>query len=408
MPDCRRKREMVYWWAMCLLAAVVAGVTLFCQPAQAATSSPSSPTVSVDQVATQQLDSLPTESITKFWDNLQQQYGGYLPDASGASLVHDIATSGGVNLHGIVHGLLKYFFETLLDNAQLLGGILILAVFAAVLESMQNAFERQTVSQAAYAMIFLVLLVLAIGSFTEALGYAKHAIQSMNDFMLASVPLMAGLLAASGAIASAAFFHPLVVVAVEVVSNVVFYVVFPLIFFAAVLEITSAVSPQYKLTRLAGLLRSGGAAVLGLSMSLFLGVTAVQGAGRGIADGVALRTVKFSVSTFVPVVGKAVSDAAETIASASLLVKNAVGITGLIIVVCIALFPALKILAVSFIYTGSAALMQPLGDSPLIACLGALGKSLLYVFGSVVIVAMMFFIFICILLATANLAVIMG
>lgn len=406
MPRSRRHVTVVRGWLTGLLGVVTLLALAFAGPPVRAadTANP----VSVHQDATQQLDHLPLESITKFWTNLEQEYGGYLPDFGGTNLVKDIAESGGVNFHGIVHGIVKYFLDALLDNAQLLGGILILSVFAALLESMQSAFEQQAVSQAAHAMVFLVLLVLAIGSFTETIGLAKHAIQSMNDFMLASVPLMTGLLAASGAMASAAFFHPLVVVAVEVVSNIVFFVVFPLIFFAAVLEIASALSPRYKLTRLAGLLRAGGAGVLGLAMSVFLGVTAVQGAGRGIADGVALRTIKFGVGTFVPVVGKAVSDAAETIASASLVVKNAVGIAGLVIVVFMAAFPALKVLAVSLIYSGSAALMQPLGDNPMIHCLSALGKSLLYVFGTVVVVALMFFVFICMLLASANLAVIMG
>lgn len=358
--------------------------------------------------ADSQLDSVTTGPIDKFWQGLQQQYNGYLPDTSGQSIVRAVLDNGGVSVKGIVHGLLQYFLSEVLDNAKLLGGILILTVLAAVLESLQSAFERQAVSQIAYAMIFLVLMVLAIGSFTEAIASAKHAIQSMTDFMLATVPIVVTLLAASGALASAAFFQPALVFSVHLISNVVFLVVFPLVFFAAVLDITSSLSPRYKLSRLAGLLRTGGVATLGLCMSAFIGVSSVQGLGKGIADGVTLRTAKFAVSTFVPVVGKALSDAAETVTSASLLVKNAVGIAGLIIVACIALFPALKILALSFIYNGSAALMQPLGDSPLIGCLASLSKSLVLVFASVAGVALMFFVAICILLASANLAVVMG
>jgi stage III sporulation protein AE len=115
--------------------------------------------------------------------------------------------------------------------------------------------------------------------------------------------------------------------------------------------------------------------------------------------------MKFGVQTFVPVIGKAISDAAETVLSASLLVKNAVGVAGLIVVCLIAVFPAIKILAVSLMYGGSAALMQPLGETPMVACLGTLGKTLVLVFGCVAAVAMMFFFAICILLASANLAV---
>lgn len=369
---------------------------------------PQQATQQLNQEANTQLDSLPTGTIDAFWQRLKQDYGGYLPDFSGQSLVRMVMDSGGFNVQGIIHGLLRYFFNEVFDNAQLLGGILILSVLAAILESLQSAFERQTVSQVAYAMIFLVLMILAIGSFTEAIGYARHAITSMNDFMLSTVPLVVGLLAASGAIASAAFFQPVLLFMVHLISNIVFLFVFPLIFFSTVLDITSALSARYKLTRLAGLLRTAGVSVLGISLSGFIGVIAVQGAGKGIADGIALRTIKFSLGTFIPVIGKAMSDAAETVASASLLVKNAIGIAGLIIIALIALFPALKILALSFIYNGSAALMQPLGDNPMIGTLGAISKSMVLVFASVAAVALMFFIAISILLASANLAVVMA
>jgi stage III sporulation protein AE len=358
--------------------------------------------------AERQLDDVPTGQLDKFWRDLQTEYGGYLPDLKGQNIVRSVLDGGGLSFHNVVAGVLRYFFAELFDNTRLLGGILVLAVLAAILESLQTAFERQAVSEVAYALIFLVLMVLAIGSFTEAIGAAKHAIQSMTNFMLATVPIVVALLAASGAIASAAFFQPVLVFSVHIISNVIFLVVFPLIFFAAVLDITSALSPRYKLSRLAGLLRSGGTLVLGVSLSAFIGISSVQGLGKGIADGVALRAAKFAVKNFVPVIGGALSDAAETVTSASLLVKNAVGIAGLIIVACIALFPALKILALSFIYNGSAALMQPLGESPMIGCLAALSKSLILVFASVAAVALMFFVAICILLASANLAVVMG
>ncbi|WP_441293698.1 stage III sporulation protein AE, partial [Alicyclobacillus sendaiensis] len=135
-------------------------------------------------------------------------------------------------------------------------------------------------------------------------------------------------------------------------------------------------------------------------------VTAVQGTGRGIADGLALRTMKFGVGTFVPVVGKAVSDAAETVLGASLLVKNAVGLAGLVVIALIAAFPAMKILAVSAMYSAGAAVMQPIAQTPVISCLGALAKTMVIVFAAVATVALMFFFAICILLAAANLAVI--
>ncbi|MFB5191140.1 stage III sporulation protein AE [Alicyclobacillus fastidiosus] len=360
----------------------------------------------IQKAAEKQIDRLPIERIDQYWNDLQAKYGGYLPDLSGGSIVRAILGNGGPSLTGVTHGLLRYFFTELFDDAQLLGGILILSVIAAILESMQGAFERQTVSQVAYMVVFFVLMMLAVHSFMETMGAARHAIQTMNDFMIATIPLTITLLAASGAIASAAFFQPMLLFAVHFITNIIFVVVFPLIFFSAVLDLTSTLSVRYQLTRLASLLRAVGIGILGFALSVFIGVTTVQGLGKGVVDGVVLRTLKFGVSTFVPVIGKAISDSAETVLSASLLVKNAVGVAGLVLLALIAIFPALKILAVSLIYGGSAALMQPLGDTPMVACLSTLGKTLVLVFACVAAVGLMFFFAICILLATANLAVI--
>ncbi len=359
----------------------------------------------VQQTADEQLDQLPVKSIDSFWQHLRQQYGGYLPDDKGQGLVRDVLNQGGFNFQGIFHGLLRYFFSVLMDNTQLIGSILVLSVLAAILRSLETAFEHQTVSQVAYAVVFIVLLGLALASFTEAAGYARHAIQGMTDFMLASLPLMVTLLAASGAVTSAAFFQPTLVFTVELIGNLVFLFVFPMIYFATLLDIVSNLSPRYSLTRLAGLFRTVAVSTLGVALTVFLGVASIQGLGRGVVDGVALRAAKFSLGTFVPVVGKAIADATETVISASLLVKNAVGIAGLIILAIIAVFPALKVLALTFIYSGSAALMQPLGDNPMISVLGSLSKSLMLIFASLAAVAMMFFLSVTILIATANLAV---
>lgn len=362
---------------------------------------------SVQQAAEQQLDSLPTGVLQSFWSQIETQYGGYLPDVHSSSIVKQILDSGGWNVQGVVHGVLRYFFTEIFDNVELLGAILLLSVLAVVLQSMQSAFEQQTVSQVAYAVIFFVLIGLAIGSFTEAIGYARHAIQSMTDFMLATIPLVITLIAASGALASAAFFQPMLLFTIHIVSNVVYLIVFPLIFFAALLDLVSSLSPRYQLTRLAGLFRTVSIVVLGVSLTAFVGITTVEGIGKGLVDGVTMRTARFAVKAIVPVIGSALSDAVEAVTSASMLVKNAVGIAGLVIVTFLALFPAIKILVLSLIYGGSAALMQPLGDSAMVDTLAALSKSLILVFACVLVVAVMFFMAICILLLSANIAVVM-
>ena len=97
-------------------------------------------------------------------------------------------------------------------------------------------------------------------------------------------------------------------------------------------------------------------------MTVFLGVISVQGTSSAVADGVTIRTAKFVTGNFIPVVGRMFTDAADTVINASVLLKNTVGMAGVIILLLITTFPAIKILIISFIYKLSASLLQPLGE----------------------------------------------
>ncbi|MGO4271934.1 stage III sporulation protein AE, partial [Paenibacillus sp. TAF58] len=92
---------------------------------------------------------------------------------------------------------------------------------------------------------------------------------------------------------------------------------------------------------------------------------------------------------------------------ASLLVKNAIGLVGVVILIMLCAFPAIKILTLAFIYNLSAAIMQPLGDSPIIVCLQTIGRSLIYVFAALAAVSLMFFLALTIMITVSNVSVMM-
>lgn len=99
-----------------------------------------------------------------------------------------------------------------------------------------------------------------------------------------------------------------------------------------------------------------------------------------MTDGITLRTAKFITGNFIPVLGRMFTDATDTVISASLLLKNTVGILGVAILICIAAFPAIKVLSLAFIYKLAAAILQPLGGGPVITCLDVISKSVIYIF----------------------------
>ncbi|WP_236588139.1 stage III sporulation protein AE [Tumebacillus amylolyticus] len=359
-----------------------------------------------DPLVQQQFQQLDLHDFDTFLDEIVQEYGDYLPPEVKGH-VGDLVLHGhfGTVFQGLLVGLLKYLFHELFLNSRLLGTIIVLTVFAAILENMQTAFEGNNVSKIAHTICFLVLMILAVQSFSAATSYAKDAISTMVDFMTATIPMYLALLAATGGVTSAAMIHPLIVFLINVIGDLIQFVIFPLIFFSAILSLVSKISNRYQVTQLAGLLKSTAVWVLGVFFTIFLGVVSVQGAAGAVADGVSIKAAKYVSSNFVPVVGKLFSDAADTVVGASLIVKNALGITGAGVLLLLAAFPALKILSLAIVYNVSSAVMQPLGESPIIGCLSTIGKSLILVFAALATVGFMFFLAVTVIIAAGNLSV---
>ena len=249
----------------------------------------------------------------------------------------------------------------------------------------------------------MVLIIIALNSFKVAISYAEEAISTMTNFILALVPLLLALMATSGGLVSAAFFHPIILFLMNTSGLLIQFIVLPLLFLSALLSIVSTLSDHYKVTQLAGLLRNISIGLLGTFLTIFLGVISVQGASAAVSDGITIRTAKFITGNFVPVIGRMFTDATDTVISASVLLKNTVGIVGVAILLLIAAFPALKILTLALIYKIAAALLQPLGGGPVIACLDIISKSVIYIFAALAIVSLMFFLSLTVIIAAGNL-----
>lgn len=369
------------------------------------TSSPSPPEPpSAQDIARSQAGELDTSHVERYWNDLLREYGGFFPDRK-APTFKEMLSGEGIGIGQIFGALMRMMFHEILYNGSLLVSIIVLTIFSMILETIQSAFDHRTVSKVAYSISYIVLIVLAVNSFNVAIGYARDAISHMIDFMVAMIPLLLALLATMGNIVSVSIMHPLIIFMIHTVGTLIYMVVFPLLFFSAVLHIVSSLSERYKVTQLANVLRNVSVALLGVCLTVFLGVISVQGATSAVTDGVTIRTAKYITGNFVPVVGRMFSDAADTVLGASLLVKNAVGIVGVVIIVLMCAFPAIKILTLSLIYNLSAAVMQPLGDSPIVSLLSTIGKSMIYVFAALASVGLMFFLAITIIITLSNVSV---
>lgn len=348
------------------------------------------------------LDKLSTDDVNNFIVNINNELHEDLPLLTVDSIKGFAAKGLTLNWQEIWQLLIAKIFKELTINLHLMGKLLFLAVLCTLLQNLQNSFEHSGIALLAYSLCFVFLAVIALNAFYNALSLVNNAVNNMVGFMQALLPLLISLLAGVGALTSAALFTPLMLFVISSVSVIIKDVVLPLLFLTAALECVNSVSDKYKLSNLAGVLKQAGVVVMGITLVIFIGIISIQGVAGGIADGLTLRTAKYATSTFIPVVGGMFADAVELVMGASLIIKNSIGIFGVITIGLLCLTPIIKLLSLVFVVKLTGALIQPMGDEKMAKCLDAMGNTLLLVLGALLTVALMFFLAITMIIGAGS------
>src|SRR5690606_29326727 len=247
----------------------------------------------------------------------------------------------------------------------LLGQLIVLGVFCGLLRAAAVGVAGSEAADIAFLLSLLVLLLIGIGAFRTAVESASSILSQMVGFMQAILPVLSTMLAAAGAISTAAVFHPLLYAAVTGIATAIEAILFPLVYASAGLSVVGSLSKEFPVKRLAALLKTGTVSLLGLAFIAFFAVLQARGAIAPVADGFALRTAKFLTGTFIPVVGGRLADALDVVVGGSLLIKNAVGLFGMAAIAVITLFPLVKVFSLLVIFRLATALIEPITDERL-------------------------------------------
>ena len=110
-------------------------------------------------------------------------------------------------------------------------------------------------------------------------------------------------------------------------------------------------------------------------LTIFVGLLSLEGTLSSGVDGLTAKTAKAAVSNFIPVVGKVLGDSIDTVIGCASILKNAVGLVGVIIIIGICITTIIKLATLTIIYHLGAALCQPIADEKIVKLLEQMGGS---------------------------------
>jgi len=246
------------------------------------------------------------------------------------------------------------------DILLLVGPALLWAINRSVLSPGDGAL-----SGAAGYVCYLVAAAALIRLFSAQLHGARQAVAQVGRLIERASPILTALTVAVGGVTTGASVQPMGVIAASLIATLVRNVAFALCGAAAILAVIGNLHDRVKLQGLYKLTKSTCNWLMGAAMVAFLGVMTVNGMLGSAKDGVSIRTAKFAVDELLPVVGGEVADAMDAMILSSLLVKNAAGVTGLIVLLALCFEPIARLTLTLIVCRLSAAVIEPIAEGPL-------------------------------------------
>ena len=278
-----------------------------------------------------------------------------------------------------------------------------IAIIAAVFTSFTNVFKESHIAETGFYVTYLLLFVLLTTTFYKISEIASTTLGNLKDFMMALLPTYAmGIAFCTGSKTSMVFYETTLGV-ITIVDFLLIHIILPMVNVYFVLLLANNIMKQDMLSKMSELLEKIISWALKTVLAAVIGVNVIQSLVVPVTDQVK-KSMLLKTAQAIPGVGSTMRVATESILQASLLIKNAIGVAGLIVIIGICLVPIIKLAIYQLIYSFGAAIVQPISDKRIINCINATAKSAKLLMSIVMVAAVLFLFTSVIVTSTTNLA----
>lgn len=316
-----------------------------------------------DEVINSQMDSF---NISNFIDEANKYSNDVLKDIDIQELLNN-AIKGELDTNQLLKNIFPLLGTEIKEALKVMGSILIIVLIHSVLKSISDNLNNKSVAQITYYVQYILIATVIMTNFSSIITLTKEAVGNMISFIQLLFPLLMTLMLASGSVVSVNLVQPIILFIINLISNIFQSIIIPIILVGTALAIVSKISDRIQIDKLSKFLKSSSVWVIGILLTIFVGVLSIEGTLGSSVDGITAKTAKAAVSSFIPVVGKVLGDAVDTVIGCSAFLKNAIGIVGVIVVIAICITPILKLAIITIIYHLTAALCEPIADSKIVS-----------------------------------------
>lgn len=310
--------------------------------------------------------------IQDFIKNAEKFTGEFFEDIDINEILND-AIKGEVDNSTLLKKILNILGKEVTTNIKSLVSILAIILIHSILKSISESLENNNISKLIYYVQYILIVTVIMSNFTDIIKLVQDTTGNLIGFMNALVPLLITLMMYTGSITTSSVVEPIILFIINFIGNIIQNLIIPFVLVLTSLVIISKISDKVHIDKLSKFFKSGIVWFLGIVLTVFVGVVSLEGTLSSSVDGITAKTTKAVVSSAIPVVGKILGDAVDTVLGCGIVLKNAVGLVGVVIVIGICIMPILKLFVLSVSYKLLSTVVQPIADEKIIDLLEQIG-----------------------------------
>lgn len=310
--------------------------------------------------------------ISEFIEEAQNYSGEFFEDIDTNEILNN-AIKGEVDNQTFFQKILNLLGGELVDGLTVLGSILAIVIIHSILKSVSESLENDTISKLIYYVQYILIVTIVMMNFSDIVQVLKDTCNNLVGFMNILIPLLISLMIYTGSIATSGILEPIILFLINFIGNIIQTIIIPIVLIFTSLIVISKISDNVQIDKLSKFLKSGVVCFFGIILTIFVGVISLEGTLSSSVDGITAKTTKAVVSSAIPVVGKILGDAVDTVLGAGILLKNAVGLIGVIVVIGICIIPILKLGILTIAYKVLSAICEPIADKNITSLLDQIG-----------------------------------
>lgn len=351
----------------------------------------------------EQLAGIEFFELDKILDNYSSYESSLFDDKSFYDKVVTIINGDlSLNYESVFQAFINIALQDILEVIPILCTIVAIAIIGGFITQLRSSIGSKSVNDVIHFVCYGIIIVLISTSVTRIIGITVTTLQNMKTQMELLFPILLTLMTAIGGTVSVSVFQPAIVILSSGIMEIFNSIILPIFIIIFIFTIVQNLTSTIKFDKFISFFSSSFKWIIGCVFTIFFAFLSIQGITANSYDGISIRTAKYTVKSYIPYLGGYISDGFDLLLSSSVIIKNAVGITGIILLMMTILAPIIKILIFMFGLKLISAILEPVTDKRISDFLHNISKNLSMLIACILGVSFMYLITIGLIMCTCN------